>query len=901
MYYSSHTRIAPTRALTTGALCAATLAFAGTALFLGFNAEPSTDPGGGGTAPPVSAGNVADTSSRPAATGGATTGDARLAVAAAGLEAAAVEGVAPPVHERSTTAAPAGASARLRREIAALDPDARERALARLALRPELAADPSLHVTAGGAFLHACGSLCAPNAPAPSATGGASLPATGDAGTTGGTGDDAPAAAPPVLHSRPGAPNVLVLVFTGGTITNTAWNSAEGSGRDVAVPAYAAKPFSLDADGATFNAAERALVTEVWERVAEDFAPFDVDVTTEQPAAGSAGTAAGRTARVLITSATDANGVPMPFCTSGGASYLGFFGTPNLEFYGPSLVYYDKTGGAACNIADAAAHELGHTFGLSHDGSAAGAYYHTHGAGAVSWGPLMGTPYGANLTQWSRGEYATANNTEDDIALIAGKLGYRAETAALAPENARPLTPRDTGGGDGSGGTTGGARTLGAEGVLLRGGDAHHYAINLGELTVLSLRAAPKRIAGATGNAGSTLGGNADLRLEILDAAGNVIHAADPDDDTAAALTSIVLGAGAHIVRITSTGRGAPDGDGYSAYGSIGQYTLETDLPAPQETTTGGDTTGGGSDEEENGDTADDDAGADVDDVAEDTGGDAEEDASGGDGGGGDNDASAARGSTRLPPTPNDSTTTSTTTTSTTTSTTGGDGASSPQTPDAPETPDTGGDTLSTTAEVPGVGEVEADIPAASRPFARGELERAFAQIRGEPEPLFEVREGAALTLTVPVTGNTAALRFTWQEAGADGVWRAIAGAANSPSCTVTARAGARWRVLVEGASAVPIAREAPAGSVLGAPLLLVEPDDATLAGGAATLGVVATGTGALCYAWRFSENGQTGSFAPLNRETGPVVRVERAGFYYCDIGDRSGLTTTSRVARVAE
>ena len=37
----------------------------------------------------------------------------------------------------------------------------------------------------------------------------------------------------------------------------------------------------------------------------------------------------------------------------------------------------------------------------------------------------MGGGYQRELTQWSRGEYPLATNQEDDLAIIAGYLGYR--------------------------------------------------------------------------------------------------------------------------------------------------------------------------------------------------------------------------------------------------------------------------------------------------------------------------------------------------------------------------------------------------------------------------------------------------------------------------------------------
>ena len=73
---------------------------------------------------------------------------------------------------------------------------------------------------------------------------------------------------------------------------------------------------ALDSDGdfTSFNTAEQAAIRDLWQRAAEDFAPFDVDVTTEEPA-----TFGPRTIRSLITRSFDANGVDLP-----GASVLTF-------------------------------------------------------------------------------------------------------------------------------------------------------------------------------------------------------------------------------------------------------------------------------------------------------------------------------------------------------------------------------------------------------------------------------------------------------------------------------------------------------------------------------------------------------------------------------------------------
>ncbi len=39
----------------------------------------------------------------------------------------------------------------------------------------------------------------------------------------------------------------------------------------------------------------------------------------------------------------------------------------------------------------------------------------------------MGAAYFTGVTQWSQGEYAGADNAQDDLAVIAGWLGYAAD------------------------------------------------------------------------------------------------------------------------------------------------------------------------------------------------------------------------------------------------------------------------------------------------------------------------------------------------------------------------------------------------------------------------------------------------------------------------------------------
>ena len=176
----------------------------------------------------------------------------------------------------------------------------------------------------------------------------------------------------------------------------------------------------------------------MWARVAEDYAPFDVDVTTQAPAqaaitrSGSSDQQYGT--RVLIDPTT----WYQSGCGCGGVAYVGVYdNTSHHAYYQPALVFTKGVGTGAKNIAEAASHEAGHNIGLSHDGTASVGYYQGHGA----WAPIMGVGYSKAISQWSKGEYSGANNKEDDFA-VAGQngLALRADDHGNGTGDATALT-----------------------------------------------------------------------------------------------------------------------------------------------------------------------------------------------------------------------------------------------------------------------------------------------------------------------------------------------------------------------------------------------------------------------------------------------------------------------------
>lgn len=363
-----------------------------------------------------------------------------------------------------------------------------------------------------------------------------------------------------VFHSRPGSTNVLYLNFTGENVTGTAWNTSLGR---TTIPATA---FSSDGDFTTFSDAEQTAIKRIWQRVAEDYAPFNIDVTTERPA-----TFTRWTAHALVTRNTDSNGADNPSATAGGVAYINVFGSSTFTTYRPAWIYFNNLANNESYIAEALSHEIGHNMGLSHDGTTGSDYYGGHGSGQTSWGPIMGTGYNRNVSQWSKGDYYQANNTQDDLATLSGKMGYRPDDAGGTPGTAVPLVIHPDG--------TVAATTLETDptnsntankGVLERNNDVDVFSFVAGtgpiDLTV----------SGWVSPTGSTRGGNVDIALDLYDGAGTLLMTSDPAAQTAASIQTNLV-EGAYYLHVRNVGVGDPLASapsGYTSYGGVGQYFI---------------------------------------------------------------------------------------------------------------------------------------------------------------------------------------------------------------------------------------------------------------------------------------------------------------------------------------
>jgi len=337
-----------------------------------------------------------------------------------------------------------------------------------------------------------------------------------------------------LLHSNPTAKHTIYLDFDGyttGNVTGTSWDNLTS-------PAW-----DPSGNGAAFTTAEMQTIQRVWARVAEDFAPFNVNVTTQDPgdeALRKSGTTDDRWGiRVVITP----NDAPAP--GSGGVAYIGSFNFNNL-----TPVYVFNSSEKA--IAEAATHEVGHSLSLGHDGTATLGYYGGHGTGTTAWGPIMGAAYSPNVTQWSKGEYSGANNTQDDLAIITANNGftYRSDDYGSTQSTAFTLLPQ-------------GASTVSTTyGIIERNTDSDWFSFysNAG---AINLNVNPLNI-----------GPNLAIQAELYSASGTLLTTVNPAGALNAVVSFTIPTAGQYFLKVVGTGKGNPLNSGFSNYASLGNYRI---------------------------------------------------------------------------------------------------------------------------------------------------------------------------------------------------------------------------------------------------------------------------------------------------------------------------------------
>jgi hypothetical protein len=346
----------------------------------------------------------------------------------------------------------------------------------------------------------------------------------------------------PQLNSLPGARATLFLDFNGSTTSG--WESYA-----VTTPVY-----DYDGDRSTFSNGELNSIREIWARVAEDYAPFDINVTTVDPG----NLTNNLTAKVAI----GGNWSDWFGSSAGGVAYVGGFSNSasNVGF-----VFTDALGnGTARYVAEATSHEAGHLFGLWHQASynSSGQMTSEYSSGNSQWAPIMGVGYYSAVTTWYNGPSNLGRTSlQDDMSIISGSqngFGYRTDEAGDNTSTAAILTVAGT--------------TISGSGVIGRNNDQDFYRFSTsgGSVSIVA--------------SGIGTGADLDVVLELRRADGSLVTTANPTSSLGASIAT-TLSAGDYYLVVRSTG----------VYGYVGQYTLAGALPAGSTGGGGGSTGGGGS------------------------------------------------------------------------------------------------------------------------------------------------------------------------------------------------------------------------------------------------------------------------------------------------------------------
>ena len=323
----------------------------------------------------------------------------------------------------------------------------------------------------------------------------------------------------PVINTNKRAKVMLYLEFGGATVMEPAWNSGK---------TIIAAPSGLT----------EAQIRDVVRIVSERYAGFNVSISTDK-AAYEAAKGARMRCIVTPTSFTGAFNV-------GGIAYISSYALVNRGYFSPTFpcFAFPPMVGSTKNVAEVIAHEFGHTFGLKHDGSTKSTYYSGQGV----WAPIMGTGYSKSVVQWSKGEYKGANNKQDDMAQLASNLGYinTGSSAAIAQVI---------------------SGSVNQTGVVCNTTDVRKFVF--------------ETLKGGSINLSVTTSPNTTLNptIELVSTSGVTLLKLNPLNDMKTSAVRTVA-PGRYTIKVYGEGEGDPTTTGYSAYGSVGGFTLTGTVPA---------------------------------------------------------------------------------------------------------------------------------------------------------------------------------------------------------------------------------------------------------------------------------------------------------------------------------
>ena len=339
------------------------------------------------------------------------------------------------------------------------------------------------------------------------------------------------AAAVPVRNSLLGAAASVFLDFDGHADTDS-WGT------------YSAAPFNFGGGpSGTFSPGERLAIHNVWSVVAEDYSPFNINVTTVEP-----GAFADRVAHRMAI--TESSGSIIGFGGSLGVAFVNSFnsGGPNNQVSwtfasafsifgaGSTEGFSGRIMASAIEQGNTTAHEFGHALGLRHWGTQPG---NANGANVFPDG-IMSTPdRGLNREIWQNGNRNSIGVPQDDVAVIANGtngFGFRTDDHGDTLGTATALSPS--------------GQTYSAEGIVSQLTDLDLFQFQASAATTITVDV-------------DEYVNDLDVQIRLLDSAGVEVETSDPSDSFDGEITR-TLADGTYYLEVTTDGED----------GELGQYDV---------------------------------------------------------------------------------------------------------------------------------------------------------------------------------------------------------------------------------------------------------------------------------------------------------------------------------------
>ena len=332
----------------------------------------------------------------------------------------------------------------------------------------------------------------------------------------------------PKFNSNRPAPATVYLDFDGQVVQGTAWNWDS---------TIHAKPSGLS----------EVAITEIFNRVQEDFRIFNINITTDSSVYAKAPKA--KRIRIIVTPTSHWYG------RAGGISFVGSFtwgdGTP-------AWVFTDVLQNNPKYIGEACSHETGHTLGLQHQSTYNKAckliheYAEGKGDGEIGWAPIMGVSYYKNVTTWTVGTNiegcSVIQNDINTISKGSNNIGFRADDHGNTMRTATPIP------------FYGGS--FQSSGIINNGPDVDVFKFTLAKSALFKTTAIPGHIG--KGNAGA----NMDIKISLVKSNGDTIGRYNPPTSLSASIDTS-LGPGTYYLVIDGVAN-----QNMTDYNSAGYYTL---------------------------------------------------------------------------------------------------------------------------------------------------------------------------------------------------------------------------------------------------------------------------------------------------------------------------------------